>query len=272
MQRRNNHCQKRDRTLIHPTALIDDTASIGNDCSIGAYSIIGPGVVIDDECWLGPHVVVNGPTRMGKRNRIFQFASIGEEPQDKKFDGEETRLEIGDDNVIREYTTMNRGTSGGGGTTSVGSRNLFMAYTHVAHDCHIADDTIFANGSSVAGHVTVGSFAILAGFSLVHQFCEVGEHAFIGLNSVANRDVTPFTMVVGNYATARGINKEGLKRRNFSDTDIAGLHKAYKALVKNRGNREEAIETLENCIEASSTVKRFVEFIQNSERGIVRSS
>jgi len=257
--------------LIHPTALIDDSATVGADCSIGAYSIIGPDVTIGDGCWIGPHVVINGPTTLGQRNRIFQFASIGEEPQDKKYAGEDTRLEVGDDNVIREYATMNRGTAGGGGVTRVGSRNLFMAYTHVAHDCQVEDDIILANGSSLAGHVTVGSFAILAGYCCVHQFCEVGEHAFIGLNSVVNRDVTPFTMIVGGYATARGINKEGLRRRQFSDEDIAGLHKAYKALVKNRGDRDAAIDGLQAIMAASDSVARLVDFIQKSERGIMRA-
>ena len=256
--------------MIHPTALIDESASLGTGCSVGPYSIIGPNVVIGNDTQIGPHAVINGPTTIGQRNRIFQFTSIGEEPQDKKYDGEETRLEIGDDNIIREYATMNRGTVGGGGVTSIGNRNLFMAYIHVAHDCMVADDTIFANGSSLAGHVTVGSHAILAGFCCIHQFCSVGEHAFVGLNSVANRDVSPYTMVVGNYATARGINKEGLRRRDFSEQDIAGLHKAYKALVMHRGDRDEAIEKLQPLIESSEPVARLVEFIRTSERGIVR--
>lgn len=256
--------------MIHPTALIDKSAILGSGCSVGPYSIIGPEVEIGEDNRIGPHVVLNGPTRLGSRNRIFQFASIGEEPQDKKYNGEKTFLEIGDENVIREYATMNRGTVGGGGVTRVGDRNLFMAYIHVAHDCIIGSDTIFANGSSLAGHVTVGDHAILAGFTCIHQFCEVGEHAFVGLNSVANRDVTPYTMVVGNYATARGINKEGLRRRGYSDQAINDLHRAYKALVKHRGDRDEAIDKMRSLAESSPSVARLIEFIQNSERGIIR--
>jgi len=256
--------------LIHQTAIIDSKAELASDCSVGAYSIIGPDVSIGPGTVIGPHVVINGPTTIGSGNRIFQFASIGEEPQDKKFDGERTSLEIGDDNVIREFATMNRGTVGGGGVTRVGSRNLFMAYIHVAHDCDIRNETIFANGSSLAGHVTVGDYAILAGFSCVHQFCTVGEHAFVGLNSVANRDVAPFTMVVGNYASARGINKEGLRRRGFSDDTISDLHRAFMALIKHRGDRDEALEKISSMTEKSSEVARLVEFVTGSERGVVR--
>lgn len=256
--------------MIHPTAIIDSSASVADDCSIGPYSIIGPEVTIGAGTWIGPHVVINGPTRIGSHNRIFQFASIGEEPQDKKFAGEVTSLEIGDENVIREYATMNRGTVGGGGVTRVGSRNLFMAYIHVAHDCLIADDTVFANGSSLAGHVSVASHAILAGFSCVHQFCTVGEYAFVGLNSVANRDVAPYTMVVGNYATARGINKEGLRRHGFSEESIADLHRSFMALVKQRGDRNEAMEKIRPLAASNPEVAKLVAFIQSSERGIVR--
>lgn len=255
--------------MIHSTAIVDESAVIASDCTIGPYSIIGPDVEIGEGTWLGPHVVINGPTRIGKRNRIFQFASIGEEPQDKKFDGEPTQLEIGDDNTIREYTTMNRGTTGGGGITRVGSRNLFMASTHVAHDCQVADDTIFANGSSLAGHVEVGSHTILAGFTCIHQFCVIGEHAFVGLNSVVNRDVAPYMMVVGNYATARGINKEGLRRRGFSDDAIADLHRAYKLLIK-RGDRAESLEKIKPLAINTPEVNRLLDFVQSSERGIVR--
>ncbi|MBX2883131.1 MAG: acyl-ACP--UDP-N-acetylglucosamine O-acyltransferase [Granulosicoccus sp.] len=255
--------------MIHPTAVIDKSAVVADDCTIGPYSIVGPDVEIGEGTWLGPHVVISGPTRIGKRNRIFQFASIGEEPQDKKFDGEPTQLEVGDDNTIREYTTMNRGTTGGGGITRVGSRNLFMASTHVAHDCQVADDTIFANGSSLAGHVEVGSHAILAGFTCIHQFCVIGEHAFVGLNSVVNRDVAPYMMVVGNYATARGINKEGLRRRGFSDDAIADLHRAYKLLIK-RGDRAESLEKIKPLAASTPEVNRLLDFVQSSERGIVR--
>ncbi len=257
--------------MIHPTAIIDESATLAADCEVGPYSIIGANVEIGSGCQIGPHVVIKGPSRIGKSNRIFQFSSIGEDPQDLKYDGEHSSLEIGDNNVIREYVTMNRGTGGGGGVTRVGSNNLFMAYTHIAHDCIVADRVIMANGSSLAGHVTVGEHAILAGFCCIHQFCTVGEHAFVGLNSVANKDVTPFTLVVGNYATARGINKEGLRRRGFSDQDINDLHRAFIEVVKGKGERKLAFEKVQPLAERSGAVARLLEFITSSERGIIRS-
>jgi UDP-N-acetylglucosamine acyltransferase len=219
---------------------------------------------------VGPHVVLKGPTRIGCNNRLFQFASVGEDPQDLKYAGEVTELHIGDNNTIREFVTINRGTEGGGGITRIGSHNLFMAYIHVAHDCMIGDRVIMANGASLAGHVTVGDHAILAGFACVHQFCEVGEHAFIGLNSVANRDVAPFTMAVGNYATAKGINKNGLRRRDFSEDAIRALHRAYKALLRNHGERARAIASLADDAALYPEVARLIRFIENSERGVVR--
>jgi len=256
--------------LIHATAIIDESASIAADCSVGPYSVIGPEVEIGSGTWIGPHVVINGPTKIGKDNKIFQFSSIGEDPQDLKYAGERSTLEIGDNNVIREYVTMNRGTGGGGGVTRVGSNNLFMAYIHVAHDCIVGDRVIMANGSSLAGHVTVGDNAILAGFCCIHQFCVIGEHAFVGLNSVANKDVTPFTMVVGNYATARSINKEGLRRRGFSDEEISDLHRAFVDVVKNRGERQSAFAKVQPLAQRSPSVARLLEFVEKSERGIIR--
>lgn len=256
--------------MIHSTAIVDETASVAADCEIGAYSIVGPNVEIGAGSVIGPHVVIKGPTKIGQNNRIYQFASVGEDPQDLKYAGEPTELHIGDNNVIREYATINRGTAGGGALTKIGNDNLFMAYIHVAHDCQIGDNTVFANGASLAGHVTVGTHAILAGFACVHQFCTVGEHAFIGLNSVANRDVPPFMMVVGNYAEARGINKNGLRRRDFSEETIGALHRAYLALVRQRGDRSQAMELLKPLGEEFPDVKRFMDFINNSERGIVR--
>ena len=256
--------------MIHPSAIVDAAATLAEDCKVGPYTVIGPDVSIDEGCTIGPHVVLKGPTRIGRRNRVFQFASVGEDPQDLKYAGEPTELRIGDDNVIREYATLNRGTAGGGALTSIGDRNLFMAYIHVAHDCRIGSDTVFANGASLAGHVTVGDHAILAGFACVHQFCTVGEHAFVGLNSVANRDVAPFTMAVGNYAEARGINKNGLRRREFSDATIAALHRAYMRVVHRHGSRDEAVASLAVERETFPEVRRFVDFILASERGIVR--
>ncbi len=257
--------------MIHPTAIIDESANLAPDCEVGPYTIIGADVEIGAGCWIGPHVVIKGPCRIGEGNRIFQFSSIGEDPQDLKYDGEVTRLEIGDNNVIREYVTMNRGTEGGGGVTRVGSNNLFMAYIHIAHDCIVGDRIIMANGSSLAGHVTVGEHAILAGFCCIHQFCTIGEHAFVGLNSVANKDVTPYTMVVGNYATARGINKEGLRRRGFADQEINDLHRAFIEVVKGKGERQAAFEKVKPLADRSNAVARLLEFITASERGIIRS-
>ncbi len=256
--------------MIHTTAIVDETANVASDVEIGPYSIIGAEVELGSGTVIGPHVVIKGPTKMGKNNRIFQFASVGEDPQDKKFDGERTELHMGDNNIVREYATINRGTADGGALTKIGSDNLFMAYIHVAHDCQIGDFTVFANGSSLAGHVNVGDHAILAGFALVHQFCTVGEHAFVGLNSVANRDVPPFMMVVGNYAEARGINKNGLRRRDFNEETIAALHRAYLAMVRQRGDRSQAMTSLQPLADEFSEVKRFIDFIVSSERGIVR--
>lgn len=256
--------------MIHPTAIVDPAACIASDCEIGAYSIIGADVTIDSGSSIGPHVVLKGPTRIGRNNRIFQFASIGDDPQDLKYAGEVTELQIGDHNTFREFVTINRGTEGGGGLTRIGSHNLFMAYIHVAHDCMIGDRIIMANGASLAGHVTVGDHAILAGFACVHQFCEVGEHAFVGLNSVANRDVAPFTMAVGNYAEGKGINKNGLRRRGFSEEAIRALHRAYKVLLRNHGERDKAIASLEVDASRHPEVARLIEFVQLSERGVVR--
>lgn len=256
--------------MIHPTAIIDASARIADDCEIGPYTIIGADVEIGAGCRIGPHVVINGPTKIGSGNRVFQFASLGEAPQDLKYAGEPTRLEIGDNNIIREYVTMNRGTVEGGGLTKIGNDNLFMGYTHIAHDCRIADKTIFSNGASLAGHVHVGDYAILGGFTLVHQFSEIGAHAFTGMGAAVNRDVPPFVMATGNHANAVGINKNGLKRRGFSEDTIAALHKAFLLLIKQRGSREQALEQTRELAEKFPDVKLFVEFIQNSKRGVVR--
>lgn len=256
--------------MIHATAIVDPSAEIADSCEIGPYTVVGPNVTIGEGSWVGPHVVLKGPTTIGKNNKIYQFASVGEDPQDLKYAGEPTRLEIGDNNIIREYATINRGTAGGGAVTRIGDHNLLMAYIHIAHDCQIASHTVFSNGASLAGHVNVGEHAILAGFACVHQFCSVGEHAFVGLNSVANRDVPPFMMVVGNYAEAKGINKNGLRRRGFSDDAISALHRAYMALVRQKGQRDAAVASLKSEIDTYPEVKRFLYFIENSERGIVR--
>ena len=256
--------------MIHSTAIVDASAQIADDCEIGPYSIIGANVSIGSGTVIGPHVVIKGPTTIGANNKIFQFASVGDDPQDLKYAGEITHLEIGDSNTIREFATINRGTEGGGGVTRIGNHNLFMAYIHVAHDCVIGDHIIMANSASLAGHVSVGNYAILAGFACVHQFCEIGEHAFVGLNSVANRDVCPYTLAVGNYAEGKGINKNGLRRREFTDDAIAALHRAYKVLIRQHGERSQAIASLSDEAAKYPEVARLIEFIEKSERGVVR--
>lgn len=255
---------------IHPTAIIDPTARIGAGVSIGAYSIIAADVEIGDGTWIGPHVVINGPARIGRDNKIYQFASLGEAPQDKKYNGEPTRLEIGDRNSIREYVTMNRGTSGGGGITRIGNDGLFMAYVHVAHDCQIGDRVIFSNNASLAGHVHVGNQVILSGFTLVHQFCAIGDHAFTGMGSAIAKDVPPYLMVAGNPAEPHGINKEGLKRRGFSPQSIQTLRQAYKVLYRTGLSLEEATQRLQEMAQTCDELKPFVTFLANSKRSIVR--
>lgn len=256
--------------MIHPTAIIDPDARLADDVRVGPYSVIGAGVEIGAGSWIGPHAVINGPTQIGRDNRIYQFASIGESPQDLKYAGEDTRLEIGDGNTIREYVTMNRGTAGGGGLTRIGSDNLFMAYAHVAHDCRVGSHTVFANAASLAGHVSVGDHTILGGFTSVHQFSAIGAHAFAGLGTVINRDVPPFVMVAGNHAEAIGINKNGLKRRDFSAETIRALHSAFRSLIKARGSREQAFARLQPLTEQFPEVAQFVDFVRDSQRGVVR--
>ncbi|HEA26443.1 MAG TPA: acyl-ACP--UDP-N-acetylglucosamine O-acyltransferase, partial [Ectothiorhodospiraceae bacterium] len=203
-------------SLIHPTAIIDPTAKIGSDVEIGAFSIIGANVEIGDETWIGPHVVIKGPTTIGKQNKIYQFSSIGEDPQDKKYADEPTRLEIGDRNLIREFCTFNRGTAQDRGTTSVGDDNWIMAYVHLAHDCVIGNNTILANNAGLAGHVHVGDFTILGGYTVVHQFCSFGKHSITAMGSVVFKDVPPYLTISGYPAKPYGLNSEGLKRRGFT--------------------------------------------------------
>ncbi len=256
---------------IHSTAIIDSSARLGTNVSIGAYSIIGTGVNIGSNTWIGPHVVINGPTAIGSGNRIFQFSSIGEIPQDKKYHGEKSQLIIGDDNTIREYVTINRGTEADQGYTKVGSRNWIMAYVHIAHDCNVGSDTIFANGVTLAGHVIVEEFAILGGFTLVHQFCRIGAHSFCAMGTALNKDLPPYVMASGNYATTHGLNKEGLRRRDFSEGCIKALYKSYKLLMRNnKCSRHENIVQVERLAAEYPQVQKFLDFIISSERGIVQ--
>ena len=256
--------------MIHPSALIDPGARIGANVSIGAFSIIGAGVEIGDDCEIGPHVVIEGPTRIGPRNRFFQFSSIGAAPQDKKFRGEQAWLEIGADNMIREFVTLNRGTEEGGGVTRIGDRNWIMAYVHLAHDCIVGNDCIFANASSLAGHVRVDDFVILGGVSLVHQFCQIGAHAFTSMGSVINRDVPPYTVVAGSYAEPRGINSEGLKRRGFSPESIMSIKRAYRTLYLSGMPLADARAEIAQAAEATDELRILSEFIDRSERSLIR--
>lgn len=256
--------------MIHPSALIDPKARLGSNVSVGAFSIIGADVEIGAGTWIGPHVVINGPTRIGCDNKIYQFASLGEGPQDKKYAGEATILEIGERNVIREYCTMNRGTPRGGGLTRIGDDNWFMAYSHVAHDCHIGNQIVFANCASLAGHVTIGDYTILAGFAIVHQFCSIGEHCFCGGGSVIIKDVPPFMIVSGHSAKPRGINSEGLKRRGFSADSIRALREAYKVIYNSNLTLTKAIEQLKPTALKCPEIGRLVSFMEREGRGIIR--
>ncbi len=256
---------------IHPTAIIDPSVVLGEDVTIGAYAIINADVEIGDNCWIGPHVMINGPTKMGAENKIYQFSSIGEAPQDLKYAGEPTHLEMGDRNVIREHCTFNRGTVSGGGITRVGDDNLFMAYVHLAHDCQVGNKTIFANNSSLAGHVSVGDQAILGGFTIVHQFTSIGAHAFTGLGSVVLKDLPPYVIANGYPAVPHGINKEGLKRRGFNPDEIMKIRRAYKVLYRSGLSLEDAKQELLKLGEESKAVKVFADFIINAKRSIARA-
>jgi UDP-N-acetylglucosamine acyltransferase len=257
--------------LIDPYALIDPKAELDSDVSVGPYSIIGAKVQIGAGTWIGPHVVIRGPTKIGRENRIYQFSSLGEVPQDKKYQGEqETRLEIGDRNEIREYCTMNQGTVQGGQVTRIGNDNWIMAYCHIAHDCLVGNQTIFANGASLAGHVRIDDYVILGGFTLVHQFCAMGLHSFSGANTLIFKDVPPYVTVWGNRAEAYGINKEGLRRRGFSNETIRALHQAYKIIYKQNLTTEQAIENMKELSKKYPEVTQLVTFLRQSKRGIVR--
>ncbi len=257
-------------SMIHSTAIIDPAAKIADDVEVGPYSIIGADVEIAKGTWIGPHVVINGPTKIGEDNKIFQFASLGEQPQDLKYADEPTRLEIGDRNTIREYVTFNRGTKDGGGITRIGSDNLFMAYVHVAHDCRVGNQNVFANSASLAGHVEVGDNAILGGFTLVHQFTRIASHCFTSMGSAVNRDVPPYVIVSGNYAEPHGINKVGLKRRGFSDETIRAILNTYKLLVRSHKPRDVVMKEVQPLADKYPEVKFFVDFVASSKRGIVR--
>ncbi len=256
--------------MIHATAIVDPGARIGANVAIGPYSIIGPDVEIGDNTEVGPHVVIKGHTRIGRDNHIFQFCSLGEVPQDKKYAGEPTRLEIGDRNTIREFCTFNLGTVQGGGLTSIGDDNWLMAYAHIAHDCHVGNKTIFANGASLAGHVTVNDWVIFGGFTGVHQFCRIGAHVITAASSLVLQDVPPYLMVAGNTAQPYGIHVEGLKRRGFTSAAISELKRAYRTLYKSGLLLEEAKAQLADQARTAPDVQRMVDFLASSKRGIIR--
>jgi UDP-N-acetylglucosamine acyltransferase len=256
--------------MIHPAAIVDSGARVGANVDIGAYSIIGPDVEIGDDTEIGPHVVIKGHTRIGRENRIFQFCSLGEMPQDKKYAGEPTRLEIGDRNTIREFCTFNLGTVQGGGVTSLGDDNWIMAYVHIAHDCHVGNKTIFANGASLAGHVTVDDLVIFGGFTGVHQFCRIGAHVITAASSLVLQDVPPYLMVAGNTAQPYGIHVEGLRRRGFTSEAITELKRAYRTLYKSGLLLEEAKGKLAEQAKTQPDVQLMVDFLETSKRGIVR--
>ncbi len=256
--------------MIHPAAIVDSGARIGANVEIGPYSIIGPDVEIGDGTEIGPHVVIKGHTRIGRENRIFQFCSLGEMPQDKKYAGEPTRLEIGDRNTIREFCTFNLGTVQGGGVTSVGDDNWIMAYVHIAHDCHVANKTIFANGASLAGHVTVDDLVIFGGFTGVHQFCRIGAHVITAASSLVLQDVPPYLMVAGNTTQPYGIHVEGLRRRGFTSEAITELKRAYRTLYKSGLLLEEAKGKLAEQAKTQPDVQLMVDFLETSKRGIIR--
>jgi UDP-N-acetylglucosamine acyltransferase len=256
--------------MIDSRAVISPQAEIAADVEIGPYSVIGADVVIGAGTWVGPHVVINGPTRIGTENKIFQFASLGDAPQDKKYKGEKTRLEIGNRNVIRESVTINRGTIHGEGVTRVGDDNLFMAYSHVAHDCRVGNQIVMSNVATLGGHVEIGDFAILGGLSAVHQFTKVGAYCFIANNAAVTRDVPPYVMAVGQPAEPHSINAVGLKRRGFTDEQVLNVRRAYRVLYRSKLKLKAAMEQLEIAALTQPEVRTFVDFIKRSSRSIVR--
>jgi UDP-N-acetylglucosamine acyltransferase len=256
--------------MIHPTAIISAKARLDDDVEIGPYCVIGDGVEIGSGTCVDSHVVINGPTVIGSGNHIYQFASIGDDPQDKKYRGQPTRLEIGNDNTIREFCTISRGTVEDQGVTRIGNDNLVMAYVHIAHDCMIGDHTILANNATLAGHVHVGDWAICAGFSGVHQFCKIGAHAFMGMYAGANRDVPAYVTCSGLPAAPRGINSEGLKRRGFDDKQIRNIKNAYRLVYRRGMKLSEAIEEIAGLVGEQPELGVFLESLKTSDRGIVR--
>jgi UDP-N-acetylglucosamine acyltransferase len=255
---------------IHPTAMIDAGARLADDVEIGPYAVIGAHVEIGERCRIGAHTVITGHTLLGAGNAIFHFASIGEAPQDKKYGGEPTRLEIGENNTIREFCTINRGTIQDAGVTRIGNENWIMAYVHVAHDCQIGSNTIFANNAQLAGHVRVGDYATLGGFTVVHQFCRIGAHSITGMGTIVLQDIPPYITASANPARPYGINTEGLRRRGFSADALAALKRSYKALYRSGLSIAEARAELEREALAQPEVRLLAEFVAEPGRGLIR--
>lgn len=255
---------------IDPRAVIEPGAKLAPDVVVGPYAIIGAHVEIGPGCRIGPHSVVTGWTRLGAQNQIFQFASIGDAPQDKKYAGEPTRLEIGDRNVFREYVTVNRGTTHDEGVTRIGHDNLFMAYTHVAHDCRIGNHVVMANVATLAGHVEIGDHVIMGGLSAVHQFCKIGAHAFIANNTAVTRDVPPYVMAVGQPAEPHSVNATGLSRRGFTPEQVRNVKSAFRTLYRSELPLETALERLREAAATQPEVAAMVDFIGRSTRSLVR--
>lgn len=256
--------------MIHPKAIIDSSASLAKDVVVGAYAVIGANVEIGSGSQIGHHVTLSGPLKIGMKNRIFAHASLGEEPQDISYRDEPTQLIIGDNNIIREYVSINRGTPKGGGVTRIGHENFFMTSVHIGHDCSVGNNNIFTNSTSLAGHVAVEDGCSLGGFTLVHQFTRIGCYAFTGMGSAVNLDIPPFVIASGNYAKSYGINKIGLQRRGFSEEKILAIQHAYKLLIRQRGNREAALEKLQDLMKQYSEVRLFVDFVKSSKRGVIK--
>lgn len=257
-------------SLIHPQAIVDPSAKLADDVVVGPWTLIGPDVEIGPGTRIESHVVIKGPTKIGANNRIFQFATVGDECQDKKYAGEPTRLEIGDNNVIREGVTIHRGTVQDEGVTRVGSHNLLMAYVHIAHDCRIGDHVILANNAACAGHVYVGDHTILGGFTAVHQFCKIGAHVMCGAGTVVLQDIPAYTLATGNPAKPHGINAEGLKRRGFSPEAIRSIKQAYKAIYRQNLTLADALARLAEIAEIEQQVQPMIDSLQASSRGIIR--
>jgi UDP-N-acetylglucosamine acyltransferase len=256
---------------VHPTAIVSSDAAVAGDVEIGPYAIVGPNVTVGAGTHIGPYTRIEGPTTIGERNHFYGHASIGGPPQDLKYRGERTELVIGNENIFREFVTVNRGTAGGGGITTIGSQNFFMVYAHVAHDCHIGMQAVFANNATLAGHVEVGDFSTIGAFSAVHQFCRVGEHAFVGGFTVATQDVLPYVKTVGGRpAGTYGVNTIGLRRRGFSEETIDALDRAYRILVRSKLKVDDALQKIETDLGLYPEARYLVDFVRQSQRGFIR--